>query len=801
MIEFDIAIAKIIMTKYQPKDLEKKWQEKWRETKIYTPDLKAAKKPFYALMMFPYPSAAGLHAGNFYPFTAIDISARFRRMQGYDVFEPIGLDAFGIHSENFALKTNTNPMELTEKTAKKFYEQLESTGNSFDWTRTLESHKPEYYKWTQWIFVRMFKEGLAVQKEASVNWCPSCLTVLADEQVIGGKCERCSTEVIQKKLKQWFFKITEYADTLLANLDSGIWSERIRQVQTNWIGRSEGVLVTFGEVEVFTTRIDTVFGATFVVLSPEHPLVNTLTNKEQKQEVEGYIKAAKKKSELERQEGKDKTGVFTGGYVKNPLTKKDIPVWVADYVLSGYGTGAIMAVPGHDIRDYEFAKKYKLEIKEVIKSSKTELPYSGEGILINSGDFNNLNSEVARKKISEYIAKHKLGSIKTQYHLRDWLISRQRYWGPPIPIIYCDKCGTVPVPEEDLPVILPKTDNFRPTGTGKSPLASIPEFVNTTCPKCGGPSTRETDVSDNFLDSAWYFYRYPSVGDNNQIFDPEITKKWLPVDLYMGGFEHALLHLMYTRFITLVFQRIGLVDFEEPFKKFIDNGHILSEGTKMSKSKGNVVNPDDYVNEYGADTLRMYLMFLAPITEGGDFRKEGVNGIYRFLQRIWNLVLSENKSEPSEEELKSLNRTIKAVEEDLSTYIHFNTAIARMMELLNVLSKQGGATLETKKTLLKLLAPFAPHITEELWERLGEEYSIHTSTWPKVDKKYLEDTLVNIAVTINGKVRGVIEVDKNLPEKVALEKGLALEKVAKFIGREKIKKTIYIPGKILNILI
>lgn len=805
------------MKKYQPKDFEQKWQQKWRDTKIFSPDIRNATKPFYALMMFPYPSAEGLHVGNMYPFTAVDIIARYKRMNGFDVFVPIGLDAFGIHSENYALKVNKNPMELTDITGKHYYDQLTMIGNSFDWTKTLETHKSEYYKWTQWIFIQMYKAGLAVQKEATVNWCPSCLTVLADEQVISGKCERCSTEVVQKELKQWFFRITEFADQLLTNLESEAWSDRIRLIQKNWIGKKSGINITYqiegslDEVVCFTTRPDTNFGATFIVLGPEHPLIQKITQKEQFEQVEKYIKDSLKKTEQERIEsGRIKTGAFTGSYAINNLNGDKLPIWVSDFVLGNFGTGAVVGVPGHDIRDFEFAKQFGLSIKRVVvgkdgdKSDITQVEQvqEEEGVMINSRFLDGLDIHQATEKIMDYLEEKGWGKRITTYHLRDWLISRQRYWGPPIPMIYCDKCGVVPVPEADLPVILPETNNFRPTGTGKSPLASIESFVNVKCPNCGVDAKRETDVSDNFLDSAWYFFRYPSVGSKDAVFDPEITKKWLPVDLYMGGFEHALLHLMYTRFITMVFKKLGLIDFEEPFKRFIDNGHILSEGMKMSKSKGNVVNPDDYIKEYGADTLRMYLMFLAPITDGGDFRKEAVTGIYKFLQRVWKMIVElPEEAETTTVEKQAISKATKAINEDLESAKRFNTAISELMQLLNAITKQGSASKETKKTFLTLLAPFAPHITEELWEMMGEEYSIHTQKWPTVDEQYLTDAQFNLVIQINGKVRENILIDQALlNDQVEVEKiVLASAKLKKYLENAP-KKTIYVPGKVLSIL-
>ena len=755
------------MNKYIPKDIEKKWQAKWRKDKLFSPDLDKAKKPYYALMMFPYPSAEGLHVGNMYAFTGADIFARFMRLQGHDVFEPMGLDGFGIHSENYALKINKHPMDLSKETEKRFYAQLESIGNAFDWTRTVETYKPDYYKWTQWIFLQMYKHGLAYKKKADVNWCPSCKTVLADEQVIAGKCERCGTEVQKKQLEQWFFKITDYAERLLANLDKLDWTEKVKTAQRNWIGKSEGLLIDFDEVRVFTTRPDTTDGATFIVLAPEHELVSKFTTKEKKKEVEEYVKKAKGRSDQERiAEGRDKTGVFTGSYVTNPVTKKKIPVWIADYVLVGYGTGAIMAVPDADERDREFAEKFKLPIEK-----------------------------------TSFKAKPK-GEKKINYHLRDWLISRQRYWSPPIPIIYCDKCGTVPVPEKDLPVELPYVENFRPTGTGQSPLASIKEFYEVACPKCKGKARRETDVSDTFLDSAWYFFRYTSTEENTQPWKSERVKKWLPVNMYIGGAEHSVLHLLYSRFLSMVFKDIGLHShFEEPFTQFRAHGLIISEGAKMSKSKGNVINPDKYISEYGADTLRTYLMFIGPFDQGGDFREQSTIGIYRFFQRIWAFQtrLSTEKNIDKEGE-NWMNKTIAKVGNDTKN-LRFNTAISAMMEWVNYLHLQKEVSQKEYKTLLILLASYAPHLTEELWKIIGEKYSVHQQKWPAVDEKALEKQRINIPVQVNGKLRGVLTLSsKDLEKDTVVKFALELEAVQKHLAGKK-AEPIYIEGKVLNLVV
>ncbi|OGK59772.1 hypothetical protein A3H84_03675 [Candidatus Roizmanbacteria bacterium RIFCSPLOWO2_02_FULL_40_13] len=755
------------MNKYIPKEIEKKWQEKWKKDKLFSPDLDKAKNPYYALMMFPYPSAEGLHVGNMYAFTGADIYARFMRLQGYDVFEPMGLDGFGIHSENYALKINKHPMELSKETEKRFYAQLESIGNAFDWTRTVETYKPDYYKWTQWIFLQMYKHGLAYKKKADVNWCPSCKTVLADEQVIAGKCERCGSAVEKKQLEQWFFKITDYAERLLANLDKLDWSEKVKIAQRNWIGKSEGMIINFDNIKVFTTRSDTTDGATFIVLAPEHELVGKFTTKEYDKKVKDYVEKAKSRSDQERiVEGREKTGVFTGSYVVNPVTKKKIPVWIADYVLVGYGTGAIMAVPDADERDKEFAEKFKLPIEK-----------------------------------TSFKAKPK-GEKKVNYHLRDWLISRQRYWSPPIPIIYCEKCGTVPVPEKDLPVELPYVKNFRPTGTGQSPLASIKEFYEVACPKCKGKARRETDVSDTFLDSAWYFFRYTSTEDQTQPWKKDRVKKWLPVNMYIGGAEHSVLHLLYSRFLSMVFKDIGLYShFEEPYTQFRAHGLIISEGAKMSKSKGNVVNPDKFIGEYGADTLRTYLMFIGPFDQGGDFREQSIIGVYRFFQRVWALQTRLSSAKKLEKEGESwMGMTVAKVGDDTKN-LRFNTAISAMMEWVNYLYTQKEVSQNEYRTLLILLASYGPHMTEELWKIIGEKYSVHQQKWPAVDIKALQKESVNIPVQVNGKLRAVLTLPSNeIKKDTVVAKALELEAVQKHLSGKK-AEPIYVEGKILNLIV
>ena len=821
------------MQEYKPQEIELKWQDKWRETGIYQPDLKKAKHPFYNLMMFPYPSAEGLHVGNMYAFTGADIYGRFKRMQGFDVFEPMGLDGFGIHSENYALKTGEHPSKVAKRTEKNFYRQLKATGNCFAWDYTLETYDPDYYKWTQWLFVTMYKNGLVERRKAPVNWCSSCKTVLSDEQVINGKCERCDTEVIKKELAQWFFKITNYAERLLENLKKIDWSERVKEMQKNWIGKSEGTRMEFQikgfeeRVSVFTTRPDTIFGATFLALAPEHNLVEKITAPERRKDVEEYISKAKKKSELQRTGlEKKKTGIFTGAYALNPFNGEKAPIWVADFIVMGYGTGAVMGVPGHDQRDWEFAKKYKLPIIKVVeprplsnfpKSALSELYgmeaeikvksecWEGEGKIVNSGKFNGLSSEEAIDKMTEYAEKNGFGRKEVNYKLRDWCISRQRYWGPPIPMIKCAKCGWVPVLEEDLPVKLPYLKDYQPKGKGESPLSGLDDWVNVKCPSCGGKARRETDILDNFLDSAWYFLRYPSLNNIDAPFGKEVTKKWLPVDMYIGGAEHSVLHLMYARFITMALHDFGLLDFEEPFKKFYAHGLLTKNGAKISKSKGNIIIPDDYVKKLGADTLRIYLMFLGPFDHGGDFTDSGITGAYRFLQSIWQLCLGahEEFAKQSQLALKStLHRTIKKVTEDIGA-LKYNTAIAELMKFKNAWQKQGANALDIggAKSFLKLLAPFAPHISEELWAQMDGEFSIHQQVWPEYEPGLIKKETFTLIIQVNGKVRAKVEVKDGISQNEAREVAMSSKNAQNWLEGKDIKRVIFAPNKLINFVV
>jgi leucyl-tRNA synthetase len=815
---------------YDPAAVESRWQARWAERGTHRADLTHGARPFYALMMFPYPSAEGLHVGNLFAFTGCDIYARFQRLQGHTVFEPLGYDAFGIHSENFALKVGVHPMELIPRNIANFRRQLDRAGLMADWSRSVDTTDPAYYKWTQWLFLRLHRQGLAYKKAAAVNWCPSCKTVLANEQVEGGACERCGTPVEQRFLEQWFFRISDYAGRLLDNLEGLDWSETTKQAQRNWIGRSDGARLRFrildplahagssavavttemtlggAEVEVFTTRPDTIFGATYLVLAPEHPLVGEITAPDRREAVEAYRARSAKQDLISRKTTREKTGEFTGAYAANPATGELIPVWVADYVLMEYGTGAIMAVPGHDERDFEFATTFGLPIVRVIAgegaTARTPLhePYVGDGLLVNSKEFDGLTVEEGTRAITDWLEAKRAGQAVTNYRLHDWCISRQRYWGPPIPVIYCDACGTVPVPEADLPVVLPHLEDFRPDDSGVSPLARHEAWYRVPCPACGKPARRETDVSDTFLDSAWYFLRYPSVPRDDVAFDPALTRKWLPVTTYIGGNEHAVLHLLYARFITMALHDQGLLDFEEPFTRFRAHGLIIREGAKMSKSRGNVVNPDEYIEQWGADAFRTYLMFLGPFEEGGDFRDAGISGVKRFLDRLWASVRDRREEgAPDRDVLRKLHATIKKVGEDIPS-LSYNTAIAAMMEYMNVLRK-GERTPHRAEVepLVVCVAPFAPHLAEALWEMFGHGTGVFEAAWPAYDPALLASDTFRLVVQVGGKTRGTVEVPTGVDEAGALAAARADAGIAKFLTGEP-RKVVFVPGRLLNVV-
>ena len=808
-------------SRYDPGQLEPKWQARWAEQGTNEPDLDGAQRPFYNLMMFPYPSAEGLHVGNLFAFTGADVFGRFKRLQGFDVFEPIGFDAFGIHSENYAIKVGLHPSDLIPRNIANFRRQLTRMGGMFDWRHALSTTDPEYYRWTQWLFLQLYQAGKAYKKKGAVNWCPECKTVLANEQVIAGECERHpGVRVEQRLLEQWFFRITEYAERLLANLDDPTrmdWSPSTVAAQRNWIGRSEGAEIAFqtgaGEpIRVFTTRPDTLFGATFMVLAPEHPLVDRLTTGAQRDAVEDYRKTALAKDVVARRVGdKLKTGVATGGSAINPATGARIPVWIADYVLMEYGTGAIMAVPGHDERDFEFATTFNLPVVRVLASAEddAEAPLTAavqetDGMrLVHSGPFDGLATEGGQRQVIDWLIAKGHGKGQVRYRLYDWCISRQRYWGPPIPIIYCDACGTVPVPEQDLPVLLPPLENFRPDDSGISPLARDEKWYHVPCPTCGAKARRETDVSDTFLDSAWYYLRYLSTDFDDRAFDPARVKRWLPVASYIGGNEHAVLHLLYSRFVAMVLHDTGHLHFEEPFATFRAHGLIVKDGAKMSKSRGNVVIPDDYLDKWGADTFRMYLMFLGPFQEGGDFRDAGISGPRRFLDRVWDLVdqsLEGGGAGVPRSVVVKYHQTVRKVTDDLAG-LSYNTAIAALMELLNTLREHQVADRDMVEGLVVMLAPLVPHFSEENWERLGHQGTVFSARWPVWDPTCLELDEMEIVVQVNGKTRSKVVVPRSAGEAEVMAAALADDSVQRSIGGGSIAKQIYVPGRLLNLVV
>ncbi|MDU3019483.1 leucine--tRNA ligase [Clostridium perfringens] len=808
--------------------IDKKWQDKWAESGLYKFDPNKEGEKLYVLEMFSYPSGSQLHAGHWFNYGPVDSWARFKRMQGYNVFQPMGFDAFGLPAENFAIKTGIHPQDSTIKNIAKMEEQLKAMGAMFNWENEVVTCSPEYYKWTQWLFLKLYEKGLAYRKKAPVNWCPSCQTVLANEQVVDGACERCSTEVTKKDLTQWFFKITDYADELLDKLDGLDWPEKTVSMQKHWIGRSTGSQVNFKvkdsdlNFDVFTTRVDTLCGVSYVVLAPENPLVDEIVSAEQKEAVENYKEEAKKQSDIERQSiSREKTGVFTGAYAIHPLTGKEVPIWVGDYVLATYGTGAVMAVPAHDERDFAFAEKFNLPINRVIEAkdgSETNLPFCEHGILVNSGEFDGLTTDEAKEKIVEKLVSMGLGEKKVNFRLRDWLVSRQRYWGAPIPVIYCEECGIVPVPESQLPVELPYDVEFAPDG--KSPLAKSEAFVNTTCPHCGKPAKRETDTLDTFVCSSWYYLRYPDNKNTEAPFNPELINKMLPVDKYVGGPEHACMHLLYARFITKALRDMGYLNFDEPFTSLTHQGLILGpDGLKMSKSKGNTISPDDYIKEYGADVFRMYLMFGFAYTEGGAWSDDGIKSVNRFVERIERIIdtareaisKGENNKTTMDKAEKELNywrhNTIKSVTDDTDK-LQFNTAIARMMEFINALSKytqEKEMNLDFLKDVvsdyLRLLAPFAPHFSEEQWSLLGNSYSIFNEAWPKFDPKALVKDEVEIAIQVNGKIKNKIMVSSDLDEEGIKAAALADEKIIASTEGKTVVKVIVIKGRLVNIVV
>lgn len=806
------------------KEIDEKWQEVWKDTELYKFDSKKPEKKFYNLEMFSYPSGAKLHLGHWFNFGPTDSYARFKSMQGYNVFHPMGFDAFGLPAENYAIKTGIHPKDSTMKNIETMKNQLQEMGATYDWNYSVETCTPKYYKWTQWLFEQLYKAGLAYKKKAPVNWCPSCNTVLANEQVVEGTCERCKSVVERRKLEQWFFKTTEYAQQLLDDLEKIDWPESTKKVQQNWIGRSEGAEVKFKvdnsdvEFTVYTTRPDTLFGVTYVVLAPESDIVNQITLPEYKENVEAYKKQASLSSEIERMAtDREKTGTFTGAYAINPVNGEKVPVWIADYVLEDYGTGCVMAVPAHDERDFEFAQKHNLPIKTVIEEEGKELPITSveNGVMVNSELLNGLSVKEAKERIIQHLEENKIGARKVNYKLKDWLVSRQRYWGAPIPVINCPDCGEVLVPEEDLPVLLPYNVEFKPDG--ESPLKKCKEFMETTCPKCGKPATREADTLDTFVCSSWYFLRYPDANNEEKAWDVDLINKMLPVDIYVGGKEHAAMHLIYARFMTKALRDMGYLNFDEPFKKLVHQGMILGpDGNKMSKSKGNTVAPDPYIDQYGADVFRLYLMFGFAYTEGGPWKDEGIKAMSKFVNRIETLVEkvqtakyneTTEKGERENNLLYHKNRVIKAMGEDIDKF-GFNTAIARSMEFLNEITDYEQSEKVNKQilvdcveTLIVLLSPLAPHFTEEMWEKLGKQYSVHNQKWPKYNEAEMQLKEIEIPVQINGKVRTVLKVDAEITEEQLKEIVKSNEAIKTFIEGKNIVKEIYVKGRIYNIVV
>ena len=804
------------MAQYNHSAIEKKWRKNWQEKPINVDD---GKKPkYYCLDMFPYPSGSGLHVGHWRGYVISDVWSRYQILQGNYVIHPMGFDAFGLPAENYAIKMGVHPAKSTAENVANIKRQIDEIASIYDWDMEVNTTDPKFYKWTQWIFVQMFKKGLAYEKEFPINWCPSCKTGLANEEVVDGACERCGTPVTKKNLRQWMLKITEYADRLLNDLDKLDWPEKVIKMQSDWIGKSYGAEVDFkvedtdDVITVYTTRPDTLHGASFMVLSPEHALAKKLAKPEKLEEVEKYIFEASMKSNVDRMQAKEKTGVFTGSYAINPLNNQKTPIWLSDYVLSDYGTGAIMCVPAHDDRDFEFAKKFDLPIVQVIAKDGKEIENMTEaytelnGVMINSGEWNGMDPAILKKEAPDLIEKAGFGKKKVNFKLRDWVFSRQRYWGEPIPIVHCPKCGNVPVPEEELPLLLPEVESYQPTGTGESPLAAIEEWVNTTCPCCGSPAKRETNTMPQWAGSSWYFLRYVDVNNDKELVSKEKAEKYLPVDMYVGGVEHAVLHLLYSRFYTKFLHDIGVVDFDEPFTKLFNQGMINgSNGIKMSKSKGNVVSPDELVRDYGCDALRMYELFVGPPELDATWDDRGIDGVSRFLNRFYNLVMdSKDKDiEANKEMIKFRHKLVADIDYRFKSF-NLNTVIAGFMEYNNkfmeLAKKYGAVDKETLKTFVILVAPFAPHIGEELYEALGFSGSVFHDKWPEFDESKMKDDVIEVPVQVNGKTKLVISLDAEISKEAAIKAGLeALRGAGKLEG--DVIKEIYIPKKIINIVV
>lgn len=813
---------------YPYQTVERKWREHWETTDAHRVREDSGKPKYYCLDMFPYPSGNGLHVGHWRGYTISDVWSRFKRMQGYEVLHPMGWDAFGLPAENYAIQTGVHPAVSTARNIANFKRQLEEIGAMYDWSREINTSDPDYYRWTQYLFVKMFERGLAYRKKMPINWCPSCKTGLANEEVVDGKCDRCGTEVTKKEMFQWMLKITAYADRLLEDLDGLYWPDKVKRMQAAWIGRSEGARIIFevqdvadATIEVFTTRPDTLYGATYMVLAPEHQLVERITTAERREAVEAYVQETLKKSSIARQiVDKTKTGVFTGAYAMHPLSGLPVPVWIADYVLMDYGTGAIMAVPAHDERDYEFALAFDLPMVQVIQPDDVETAATGEaaaaleagrvalhtgpGRLVNSGPFNGLDVPSGKKAIVDELVKRGRGEATVSYRMRDWVFARQRYWGEPIPIIYCNQCGTVAVPEADLPVLLPDVERYEPTGTGESPLAAIESFVRCTCPKCGGEARRETDTMPQWAGSSWYFLRYPDARNNEAPFDQAIANRWLPVDMYVGGVEHAVLHLLYARFFTKVVYDLGLVGFQEPFQHLFNQGMITLNGSKMSKSKGNVVNPDDIVRDYGVDVLRLYELFVGPPEEDAEWNTNGLEGVNRFVNRFYRTVMTHaDRPVTTRDSLERLrHRFLASLKERMESF-RLNTAVSAFMEYLNALGSEAenGLDRPTLETLAITVAPFAPFLGEELWQQLGHGTTVFEAMWPEVNPAWLKDDEVEIAVQVNGRVRARVHIAADAAEDVAIAAAKSSADVAEWITGKEIVKALYVPGRLVNLVI
>ena len=804
---------------YNFSEIEKKWQSYWEKNitfKCVEDESFPADKRLYVLDMFPYPSGSGLHVGHPEGYTATDIFCRYRRMRGYNVLHPMGYDSFGLPAENYALQTGTHPRESTHQNIETFGKQIRALGFSYDWDREISTCESDYYKWTQWIFLQLFKSGLAYEANIPINWCESCKTGIANEEVTDGKCERCHNPVVKKDMRQWMLKITAYGDRLISDLDELDWPESIKLLQRNWVGRSEGAEVDFkvrglsDTLRIYTTRPDTLFGATYMVIAPEHPMVSKIVTGDQKTEVKQYIETTRLKSDLERTElNKEKTGVFTGAYAINPVNDKEIPIWISDYVLISYGTGAIMAVPAHDSRDFEFATRFKLPIIAVVSPDGKTVPefteaLEADGFAINSGEFNGTTTAEFKKKITEWLEKKGVGKKAVNYKLRDWVFSRQRFWGEPIPLIHCEKCGVVAVPEAELPLLLPDVESYKPTGTGESPLATVQDWVNTKCPKCGGPGKRETNTMPQWAGSCWYYLRYLDPKNDKEFVSKKAMEYWMPVDLYVGGAEHAVLHLLYSRFWHKFLFDQGYVNTKEPFIKLRNQGIILGEnGEKMSKSRRNVVNPDDIIREFGSDAMRMYEMFMGPLDVMKPWNTSGLKGIVKFLERTWRLFTNYPITDdvPADELNRLLHKTIKKVTEDIESVNNFNTAISRMMELVSEATKCEKQSREMLMTIVKLVSPFAPHISEELWEILGNPPSIGYAKWPEYNEALTVDELLTIVVQINGKLRDSLEMARDTDVEKMKEIAMSTPKIKKWLEGQTVKKVIAVANKLINIVI